>query len=99
MKCALLVFNDYGELSYLVTGNGENISAFDISSLALGEGQADTLGMTDAHAHDVTSLAVWKRPLDSDTNVASGRTETWIVSGSLDGTIRKWKLTGLVIIY
>ncbi|KIM32511.1 hypothetical protein M408DRAFT_327055 [Serendipita vermifera MAFF 305830] len=96
VKCVLLVLNDYDEATHLVTGSGEDIKIFDISALALGEGSADLLGTMDAHSHDVTGLAIWRRQPTGETNTGSGQTETWVVSGSLDGTIRKWKLQDLI---
>jgi hypothetical protein len=97
VKCALLVLDESGELTHLITGNGENISTFDVSSLALGEGAAEPLGVMDAHSHDVTGLAVWRRWEESEDGTMSTEPEIWIVSGSLDGTVRKWSLSGPVL--
>jgi hypothetical protein len=63
----------------LLTGAGDAIRAYDV-----GDAHAPVLcGETDAHAHDVTALRLWVR---------AG--EPWVVSASLDGTLRRWKLAG-----
>lgn len=43
--------------------------------------------LMDEHFHEVNLLRVWLRLAENGLDV-----ETWIVSASLDGTIRKWKL-------
>jgi len=98
VKCALLVLDEFGEPSELVTGNGENISTFDVSRFGLVDGSIEPLGVLDVHSHDVTSLAIWKRQRGSDDK-ADLDPEIWIVSGSLDGTVRKWSLTGLCLVF
>jgi WD40 repeat protein len=71
---------------YLITGSGDAIRVYDISTLD----EPELVAEFDAHSHDVTSLAYWMRP------GKSGRgPEIWIVSASLDGTLRKWKLVGM----
>ncbi|TDL27266.1 WD40 repeat-like protein [Rickenella mellea] len=72
---------------YLITAAGELIRLYDISSPE----EPELLFEVDAHWHDVTCLRLWMR------NVAnSDGKEPWIVSASLDGTIRKWRLRDLV---
>ena len=76
------------EEPYLVTGAGEMIRIYDISSL----GEPEFIRDIDAHWHDVTAIRLWsRRCVGEDGNV---RIEPWIVSVSLDGTIRKWRLSG-----
>lgn len=41
----------------------------------------------DEHFHEVNLLRVWLRLAENGLDF-----ETWIVSASLDGTVRKWKL-------
>lgn len=50
-------------------------------------GNAVLVSVTDAHAHEVTALGWWYREVE-------GKTEVWIISASLDGTLRRWKLVG-----
>lgn len=70
---------------YLLTGAGDVVRAFDASELVDGRagGRVEALGSVDGHWHDVTALQLWVR---------AG--EPWVVSASLDGTIRKWRLAG-----
>jgi hypothetical protein len=89
VRCLLpLAITDLGE-PYVLTGAGDIIRAFDLST----PDEPEALGMLDAHWHDVTALRLWLRKVPgSDDNVT--RAEPWIVSASLDGTLRKWKLLG-----
>jgi hypothetical protein len=47
----------------------------------------------DAHWHEVTALRLWLRKWKGKDGLI--RVEPWVVSASLDGTIRKWKLSGI----
>ena len=70
---------------YLLAGSGDCIRVYDISSLD----EVEFLREIEGHWHDVTHLRTWIQ--------ASGdgaRRDVWVVSGSLDGTLRKWKLSG-----
>jgi hypothetical protein len=79
---------------YLITAAGEAIYTYDVEEFSLGEGDPTRLGVLDVHSHDVTALGVWfKRP--DDIQKATGP-DIRVVSGSLDGTIRQWKLGGNV---
>lgn len=73
----------------LLTGNGDVIRTYDVSSPE----EPELLGEVDGHWHDVLALRLWLRQRKS---VGSGKVtiEPWIVSTSLDGTIRKWRLSG-----
>ncbi|KAI0340486.1 WD40 repeat-like protein [Trametopsis cervina] len=81
---------------YLLTGSGDIIRAYDISS----PDEPELLGEIDAHWHDVTALRLWMRK--SPVLDAQGKktehvvVEPWVVSASLDGTLRKWRLTAAV---
>ncbi|THH32958.1 hypothetical protein EUX98_g1189 [Antrodiella citrinella] len=74
---------------YLLTGSGDIIRAYDISA----PDEPELLGETDAHWHDVTALKLWMRQTTVD-----GKTlvEPWVISTSLDRTIRKWRLSDLL---
>jgi WD40 repeat protein len=88
VRCILpLALSDLGE-PYLLTGSGDAIRAFDLSS----PGEPEALGEIDAHWHDVTSLRLWVRRTAGEDGKT--RVEPWVVSASLDGTIRKWQLSG-----
>ncbi|KAH7914671.1 WD40-repeat-containing domain protein [Hygrophoropsis aurantiaca] len=75
---------------YLITGFGDVIRLYDISSID----EPEILGEIDGHWHDVTSLRLWMRTSKGE----DGRTriEPWVVSTSLDSTIRKWKLSDML---
>ena len=49
------------------------------------------------HTHEVTALAVWERAVVDEGG--KGKKEIWIVSSSLDGTVRKWRLNGKSQVY
>lgn len=71
---------------YLLTAYGDVIRAYDLSSGD--QFNPDILREIDGHWYDVTALRVWLRV---DEN---GRVDVWVISASLDGTVRKWKFTG-----
>jgi len=75
---------------YLLTGSGDIIRAYDMSS----PNEPEFLGETDAHWHDVTALKLWMRKISTE----GGKTlvEPWVISTSLDRTIRKWRLSDLL---
>ncbi|KAJ7702359.1 WD40-repeat-containing domain protein [Mycena rosella] len=90
VRCILpLSVTDLAE-PYLITGAGDVIRVYDVSSLE----EPELVNEVDAHWHDVTALDLWVRP----TVGADGKTrvEPWVVSTSLDGTIRKWRLADLL---
>jgi WD40 repeat protein len=74
---------------YIITGAGDIIRIYDVSTLE----EPDLIGQVDAHWHDVTALRLWVRKTVGDDDKT--RVEPWIISTSLDGTIRKWKLQGM----
>jgi WD40 repeat protein len=74
--------------TYLVTGAGDVIRTYDISNLE----EPELLGEVDAHWHDVTSIRLWLRQIKSQAQFP--QVEPWVVTASLDGTLRKWKLSG-----
>ena len=83
-----LSLTDLGE-PYLLTAAGDVIRVYDISS----PDEPELMSDVDAHWHDVIALRLWVRKfvgVDGKTRI-----EPWVISASLDGTIRKWKLSGI----
>ncbi len=88
VRCLLPIsLTDLAE-PYLITGADDTIRSYDISSLQ----EPDLLGVVDAHWHDVTELRLWMRTTSG--NDGQIRVEPWVISASLDGTLRKWRLAG-----
>ncbi|GJE86949.1 WD40 repeat-like protein [Phanerochaete sordida] len=77
---------------YVLTGAGDVIRAYDVSS----PDAPELLGERDAHWHDVTALRLWMRRSAVEGAPGKVRVEPWVVSASLDGTLRKWKLMDLL---
>ncbi|KAJ7632221.1 WD40 repeat-like protein [Roridomyces roridus] len=75
---------------YLLTGAGDVIRVYDVSTLQ----EPELIHQVDAHWHDVTALHLWTR--QSTGEDGKTRVEPWVVSTSLDGTIRKWRLAELL---
>nr|GAT51090.1 argonaute-like protein [Mycena chlorophos] len=76
---------------YVITGSGDVIRVYDVSSPE----SPELLNEVDAHWHDVTALQLWMRPW-SGGEVPPASMEPWVISTSLDGTIRKWKVADLI---
>ena len=74
---------------YLLTAAGDVLRVYDISTLD----EPEYIGEVDAHWHDITAIRLWMRKFVGDDGKA--RVEPWIITISLDRTVRKWKLTGL----
>jgi WD40 repeat protein len=78
-------------------GDGDDPAVID------GSGARES-GMVDVHSHDVTGLALWVRQPAAESameTASEGKeltrvqsAEAWVVSGSLDGTLRRWRLSG-----
>ncbi|CAL1704299.1 unnamed protein product [Somion occarium] len=77
---------------YLLTGSGDVIRVYDVSSPR----EPELLNTVDAHWHDVTALRLWMRRTAVEGQLGKVMVEPWVISTSLDGTIRKWKLTELL---
>ena len=92
VKSILPLHLSHLDVPYLVTGAGEVLSTYDISTIDERDGKAELLNITDVHSHDVTALGWWVRDVDVSKVM---RREPWIVSGSLDGTLRRWRLAGM----
>ncbi|KAJ7273244.1 WD40-repeat-containing domain protein [Mycena rebaudengoi] len=90
VRCILpLSVTDLAE-PYFITGAGDVIRVYDVSSLQ----EPELINEVDAHWHDVTALRLWIRKTVGTDNKA--RVEPWVLSTSLDGTIRKWRLSELL---
>ncbi|KAF7322518.1 Argonaute-like protein [Mycena chlorophos] len=74
---------------YVITGSGDVIRVYDVSSPE----SPELLNEVDAHWHDVTALQLWMRPWSGGEGPPASM-EPWVISTSLDGTIRKWKVAG-----
>ncbi|KAI0781081.1 WD40 repeat-like protein [Trametes elegans] len=77
---------------YLLTGTGDAIRVYDVSS----PDEPELLTEVDAHWHDVTALRLWMRREPVEGAPGKVRVEPWVVSASLDGTIRRWRLSELL---
>lgn len=75
------------ERSILLSGSGDLLTAWDVSAFGERDGETEVISEVDAHWHDITGIGLWIRTTD-------GQKEAWIVTASLDGTLRKWKLSG-----
>ncbi|KDR81442.1 hypothetical protein GALMADRAFT_134881 [Galerina marginata CBS 339.88] len=84
-----LSLTDIGE-PYLITAAGDVLRTYDISELD----EPELLGEVDAHWHDIIAIRLWMRKSIGEDGKT--RIEPWIVTASLDKTIRKWKLSELL---
>jgi len=75
---------------YLITGAGDVIRVYDVSS----PDEPELLNEIDAHWHDVTALRLWIRKTVGEDGIT--RVEPWVVSASLDGTLRKWRVSEML---
>ncbi|KAG8908183.1 hypothetical protein FRB99_008726 [Tulasnella sp. 403] len=101
VKCLLDLSHSPIRQSYLLTGSGDVIRVYDISELVddntedghprVTQGTAHLLHEIDVHSQPVTSLALWIRRTDENSPPVP-----WIVSSSLDGTLRRWNLSDLI---
>ena len=76
---------DSDAFPYLLAGSGDCIRAYDVSSVD----EVEFIREVEGHWHDVTHLRIWIQQSADGT-----RRDVWVVSGSLDNTLRKWKLSG-----
>ncbi|KAH9854087.1 WD40-repeat-containing domain protein [Lenzites betulinus] len=77
---------------YLLTGAGDVIRVYDVSDPL----EPELLSEVDGHWHDVTALRLWMRRSAVEGEPGMVRVEPWVVSASLDGTIRRWRLSELL---
>jgi len=79
------------QMPYLVTGcSDEKIRIWDTTAMEDDRGPAELLRTLDAHSHEISGIALWLRRSDR------GGREPWILTASLDGTLRRWKLSDLL---
>ena len=76
---------DSDAFPYVLAGAGDCIRVYDISSLD----EAEFIREVEGHWHDVTHLRTWIRE-----SVDGTKRDVWAISASLDGTLRRWKLSG-----
>jgi len=75
---------------YLLTAAGDVLRIYDISTLD----EPEYIGEVDAHWHDIIAIRLWMRKFVGADGKA--RIEPWVITTSLDRTIRKWKLAELL---
>ncbi|KAK1224469.1 hypothetical protein PQX77_012643 [Marasmius sp. AFHP31] len=75
---------------YLITGAGDVLRVYDMSSLV----EPELLNEFDAHWHDITAIRLWIRKYEE-----AGKTklEPWVITTGIDSTIRRWKLQDLLV--
>jgi len=75
---------------YLISGAGDLLHVWDLTTPA----EPEQIREVDAHWHDITAIRLWRRT--SRHVNGSLIVEPWIVTTSLDGTVRRWKLADLL---
>ncbi|KAG9093583.1 hypothetical protein FRC07_011438, partial [Ceratobasidium sp. 392] len=97
---ALLTGGSDGAIRIWALPEGEDDDVATIDGRGVNED-----GVVDVHSHDVSALALWVRnpavENNKDMTEEDGfgpvkQVEAWVVSASLDGTLRRWKLDDLV---
>lgn len=87
VKAFLPLFYIFPDEAYLVIGVGDCLRVYSYDPSSAGD-PPELLREIEAHAHDVTSLGVWM-------NIGkSKQIELWVISASLDCTLRRWSLSG-----
>lgn len=76
---------------YLLSASGDVVRLYEYDFTAPDD-PPELLGEIDAHWHDVTALGLWIRVFEKDGKTCS---EPWILSASLDATLRRWKIEGI----
>ena len=80
VKALLPLYIPMLDETYLFTASGDIIRSWDTSEL---DDKIEQRNEIDGHWHDVTLLKAW-----------SASPDPYILSASLDGTIRRWKVKG-----
>lgn len=70
-----------------MTAAGDYLRVYDITTLA----EPELVSTTDVHWHDVTAIRLWYR---QKKTCEATLVEPYIVTTSLDQSIRKWRLAG-----
>ncbi|KAF9072944.1 WD40 repeat-like protein [Rhodocollybia butyracea] len=90
VRCLLpLYLTDLRE-PYIVTGSGDFLRVYDVSTVE----EPELLNQVESHWHDVTHIRLWMRQSTDENN--QRKVEPWIVSTSLDATVRRWRLSDLL---
>lgn len=88
VRCLLpLYLTDLRE-PYIITGSGDFLRVYDVSTVE----EPELLNQVESHWHDVTHIRLWMRQSTDENN--QKKVEPWIVSTSLDATVRRWRLSG-----
>lgn len=87
VKALLPLFLTFEDATYLVVAVGDLLRVYSYDPLSA-QDPPELLCELEAHSHDITSLDVWVRTCNN------GRAELWVLSASLDGTLRRWSLHG-----
>lgn len=74
-------------LPYIITGSDdEDLRVWDISTIT--DAKAKPLSVVPGHCGDVSALATWVKE-------ENGKKVVSVVSASLDGTLRRWTMSGM----
>jgi WD40 repeat protein len=73
---------------YLLTAHANLIRIYDLTTFD----EPEVVKDLDGHWHTVSGLRFWPRSREDDVGRIS--LEPWILSTSLDGTLRRWKVKG-----
>ncbi|KAJ3886601.1 WD40-repeat-containing domain protein [Lentinula edodes] len=77
---------------YIITGSGDFMRVYDVSSA----NEPELLNEIDAHWRDITHIRLWMRQSVDEKNNQK-RIEPWIITTSLDCTVRRWRLSELLV--
>ncbi|KAJ3997533.1 WD40-repeat-containing domain protein [Lentinula boryana] len=92
VRCLLPLYLTDLQEPYIMTGSGDSMRVYDVSSVD----EPELLNEIDAHWHDITHIRLWMREL-MDEKTKQKSVEPWIVTTSLDSTIRRWRLSDLLV--
>ncbi|KAJ3932692.1 MAG: WD40-repeat-containing domain protein [Lentinula lateritia] len=92
VRCVLpLHLTDLQE-PYIITGSGDFMRVYDVSSA----NEPELLNEIDSHWRDITHIRLWMRQSVDEKNNQK-RIEPWIITTSLDCTVRRWRLSELLV--
>lgn len=89
VKALLPLFLTFEDATYLVVAVGDSLRIYSYDPLSA-QDPPELLCEIEAHSHDITSLDVWMR------TGKNGKAELWILSASLDSTLRRWSLSDVL---
>lgn len=80
-------------LPYLITASGDalRIYAFD----PVNPDSPELVQEIDGHWDDITAIDLWFKVVKKDKLQLR---EAWILSASLDSTLRRWRLSGIILL-